>query len=443
MSEVYWSVLPDAAIMPNPFIHIVQVAERAGQLGYHYIPSIRQRTDIARDYICSEFKKLTQNPDDILVQLDCDHDHPTNIIEGLVANDKPVCAAYAVRRNPSNPHPCMWIRDENGILRVPRVVEKKLIKVDITGTGAIAIKRNVFTALDEAGFDLGYWKYQYYPDGTSGSEEVFFNQICASLNIPIFVDGRIETPHWTEAELNGSSWEQYIVDHPIVKREHKVSVIIPQKGRLDKLKVALDSLVATAPEVECIVLVDSGDSESGDFLSSVYPMSKNIIWYFVSNKRPIDKWNHGMMLATGDVMVVAANDVEFGDKWLGYALDALDSVPDGNAMVAFNDTITTPEVSSPHFLMSREYIIKYNGGVLMPPVYKKQFPDVENRLRAQSLGRYVCAKASIVKHLHPLTNTAPWDEIYREGLDTFDEDQKLCAERQKQEFPIVWQPMLK
>lgn len=441
--NVFWSVLPERAILEKPFIYFMRLAEYCGQLGYHYIPLNRMRTDTAREAVCAEFKRLTQNPEDVLVQLDADHIHPFDIVERLAKDDKPIVAALAFRGDPTNPTPCFWLKDKNGLPYNPRTWEKGVIQVSITGSGAIAIKRGVFDKLDKAGFDKMYWFYQYPENGMRVSDEIAINQMAEECGIPVFVDTTLVTPHCSEAYITEDSWREWCADHPVVNREHRVSVIIPQKGRLPQLKKAIDSLLATAPNVECIVMLDSGDSESGDFLANSYGMYKNVVWYFEIDKRPIDKWNHGAEIATGDVIVAAANDVEFGDKWLDYALEALDSVPDGNAMVAFNDTVTTPEVSSPHFLMSREYIVKYNGGVLMPPVYKKQFPDVENRLRAQSLGRYVCAKASIVKHLHPLTNTATMDDIHREGLDTFEEDQKLCAERQKQDFPIVWEATVK
>lgn len=442
MSKVYWSALTERAIMERPFRCFMDMAHRAGELGYEYINNIpRMRPDLARDAICEEFKKRTQNPNDFLVTCDIDHNNPRDLIERLVFNDKPVVAALAVRSNPARPEYCFWIRDENGILKTPRTFKKELIRATIVGTGAIAIKRGVFAALDEAGYDKGYFKYQYHPDGSSSSEEILFSQMLEEIGIPCFVDTRIIIPHWADAELDDTSAEEYYANHPVIVKEHKVSVIIPQWGRIEKFRKALDTLLATAPQVEVIVVIDEDDLESK---AIAYENKDGRVCFLESaEKNPLVKWNYGASKATGDVIVAAANDVEFQDKWLEYALDALGSVPDENAMVAFNDTVTMIEVSSPHFLMTREYITKYNGGVLMPPVYAFQFADVENRLRAQSIGRYVCAKASIVKHLHPMTNTAPHDEIHAQGAyKYFEQDQKLFLARKADNFPIAWQPVV-
>lgn len=441
--QVFWSVLPERSILERPFIHFMQIAERAGINGYHYIPLNRMRTDLARDAVVAEFKRLTQNPDDALVLLDADHNHEVDTIERLVANDKPVCAALAFRSNPSNPSPCFWVRTENGILKTPRTWERGLIRVAVTGTGAIAIKRSVFTALDEAGFDLGYFKYQYHADGTSSSEEIFFSQLLERCSIPVFVDTTLVTPHCADAQIDESSWVEWCADHPVEKREHRVSVIIPQRGRFEKLKVCLESLKRTAPEAEVILVTDIDESDALDE-AGVIPDGVKRFCLGLTPRGAIEKWNHGASLASGDVLMVAANDVVFEENWMPYALDALDSLPDACGVVSVNDGHTTPEVSSPHFLMSRDFAVKYNGGVLMPPCYEMMFPDVEVRHRAQSLGRYATAKMSRVIHDHPLTGSAEIDSIHREGyLKSFDRDRALFLERQKQDFPLTWDAILK
>lgn len=401
------------------------------------------RTDTARDTIVAEFMRLSKDPDDTLVMLDCDHEHPENILETLVNDDAPVVTSLAVRSNPSFPAPCMWKNDSNGIPRIPTEWKEGLDQYDVVGAGAIAIKRSVFEKLKNAGYDQMYFFYQYEPGDTRVSDEIGFSQMCNELQIPMYVDTRIESPHCIAGTLDKTSWKQYCDEHPVVIKEHKVSVVIPQRGRIEKFRKALDTLLSTAPQAEVIVVIDEDDNESWSVAFGEY--SKTPIRFLRStDKSPLAKWNYGASHATGDVIVAASNDVEFQSQWLEYALDALTSVPDDQAMVAFNDTVTTPEVSSPHFLMTRKYIVKYNGGVLMPSCYAFQFADVENRLRAQSLGRYVCAKASIVKHLHPMTNTASKDEIHEQGAyKYFEQDQKLFLSRKTENFPITWEAVVK
>ena len=443
MNQVYWSVLPERATMRQPFINFMRLAERAGTNGFQYVPIPQMRPDVARDYLCSEFKKLTQNPDDVLVQLDVDHNHPVDIIERLVANDKPICAAYAVKSDPGNPIPCMWTRDQNGILRIPRPVAKDLIQVAVTGSGAIAIKRSVFTALDEAGFDKGYWKYQYYPDGTSGSEDIFFSQICEEVGIPVFVDGRIVTPHWTEGELDDTSYEQWCVDNPVVHREHKTSVIIPTRGRYEKLKACLESLKRTAPEAEVILVIDIDEADMMDDLDIPEGVCQ-VVWG-LTRHTPIEKWNYGATLASGDILMLASNDVFFHADWLKWALDAFTSLPGEEGVVGTNDLRTTGYVSSPHYLASRKWLMENYGGVLACPAYKFSFIDYDICHKAKLTNNYVWAQGSVVSHDHPQTNSAEIDEVHREGYlaGSFEEDKALFLERQKQGFPVVWDGVLK
>ena len=219
-------------------------------------------------------------------------------------------------------------------------------------------------------------------------------------------------------------------------------MIIPQRGRFEKLKDCIDSLFLYSRDAEIIIVADDDERST---LEELAPLTGTKRYYpDLIQKRALDKWNLGATVATGDVLVVAANDCEFKEGWSEEALKVLDGLPDGNGMVGFNDTHTDPRVSSPHFLMTREYVMKYNGGVLMPPCYDMMFCDVENRLRAQSLGRYAPAYKSVVIHNHPMTKSAEIDSVHQEGyLKSFDSDKVLFERRTKDGFPIVWEPVLK
>lgn len=438
--QVWFTVLPERAIMEKPFRKFMQVAVRSGELGYHYLDVPRMRTDCARDYAVEQFLKVSENPYDTLVMLDCDHKNHPYVVERLVAHDKPVVAAVAVRSNPLAPELCHWKRDENGQLYIPRTVEGKLERVAITGAGAIAIKRSVFTTLIERGFDKGLWKYQYHPNGDSSSEEIFFGQVCENEGIEVYVDTGLEAPHWIDGELNLSSHDEWVKDHPApVRREHKVSVIVPQYKRYEKFEKCFRSLIETAPKAEIIIVIDPDDEKTLEILAP-YDVVKIVT---DKRERAIDKWNIGASKATGDILMVAANDVVFESGWYENALKAFDTLPNGG-MVSVNDTHTDPNVSAPHFLMSRDFIIKHNGGVLMPPCYDRQYPDVENMYKAKSLGMYEIALDSIVRHDHPLTGSAKVDEVHQEMfMVSFDADKELCRNRMAQGFPIVWDAVIK
>lgn len=213
MSEpaVYWSVLPDKTIGEYAFIACLALASRAGNMGYSYITANCQRTDVARNRLCSAFRKIAEHPNDVLVMLDCDHTHPHDIIERLVANDpaKGVVGALAFRRG--EPYfPCFFMRGENGTIQQPLQFTGGLMPCTIVGTGAIAIRRWVLDKLAESGYDVPFL-YEYndlmHQTGEYQSEDVSFGYRCEKVGISHWCDTGLVTPHLTTSAIDQHTWE--------------------------------------------------------------------------------------------------------------------------------------------------------------------------------------------------------------------------------------------
>ena len=443
--RVFWSCPPDRTVTDKQFVHFLRLAEEAGRREFIYIPQFRKRTDIARDDIVAEFLRLSSDPEDTLVMLDADHWHPHNVIERLASACKPIVTALAFKSNPEEPLPCMWLRDENGLLSVPRTWPRdSLFQVAIGGAGAIAIQRQVFLKFIKHGWDRMFFFYEYLPDGTRTSDEVGLYSMAEQLGIPAFVDTGIVTPHCVEGVVDETSYLDWSKDHPVAEpKTHKISIIIPQRGRIEQLKQTLQSLYESGAlgEHEAVLVVDDDDSDS----KNLYLLHPHIYRVIVDpGLTPVEKWNEGAQWVNGDVLMLGANDIVFDKDWLKHALSALRTLPDEQGVVGTNDGYTNGEASSPHFLATREFLVQHNGGVLCVPHYHAAFPDVEICEKARELGLYRFAKASRVIHKHPQTNSAPVDEIHERGfLRWYDTDRLVWLERQAKGYPIDFEPVLK
>lgn len=222
MSEIFWSILPERSVGEYAFMAAMAVASRAGNMGYSYITSNSQRTDVARNRLCNAFRKVASDPDDVLVMLDCDHVHPHDIIEQLVSYDPKhgVVGALAFRRGEPF-FPCFFIRGENGKLLQPFQFTGGLMKCTIVGTGAIAIRRWVLDAIVEAGYPAPF-VYEYnesmHETGEYESEDIHFGRICEQIGISHYVDTGLVTPHLTTSAIDKTTWDlkvqQLIVNHP-------------------------------------------------------------------------------------------------------------------------------------------------------------------------------------------------------------------------------------
>ena len=91
------------------------------------------------------------------------------------------------------------MRDENGAIRILEEVPEGIVEVAMVGTGAVAIQRQVFEQLDEAGYPWPYFRYIYKAGSdVLPSEDIYFGECCEAAGIPHYLDSTVETPHLTE-----------------------------------------------------------------------------------------------------------------------------------------------------------------------------------------------------------------------------------------------------
>lgn len=192
---------------------LLDVAMQSGRDGFTRLRWPYSRTDIARNGLVEMFLAESQEDDDVLVMLDDDHLFPPDVVRRLVRHNVPVVGALAFRRGVPY-FPCMFVRVEGGYGVVGQW-DPGLHEVAMVGTGAIAIRRHVFTQLDDAGFPWPYFRYQYPAgDRVLPSEDIYFSQTCEKAGVQIYCDTTFCIPHLTSATVDEQSWQQWQEDHP-------------------------------------------------------------------------------------------------------------------------------------------------------------------------------------------------------------------------------------
>jgi len=219
MPKVYWAMLLERTVSDTAVQSALDVAADAGRNGYLRLQIPYCRTDLARNTLAKGFQAQSTDPRDTLVMLDNDHIHPHDVIERLVAHDKPVVGGLAFRRG--EPYfPCAFMRSSSGRLGNLLDYPKGLMQVALTGTGAIAIQRHVFDELDEAGYAWPYFRYLYHAgDPVLPSEDMYFGQCCESAGIEHWLDTTLVSPHLTTSQVDEESWRLWIEDHPQMRSD--------------------------------------------------------------------------------------------------------------------------------------------------------------------------------------------------------------------------------
>jgi len=214
MPNIYWSVLWERNSPWEATDALLNLAMEAGQYGYIRIQMGYTRTDNARNRITRAFCRATDDPDAVVIMLDNDHKHPGGLLTRLASRPEDIVAALAFRRSPPY-DPLFYVRDESGNLRQPAEWEPGAVYYcQAVGTGAIAIKRRVFTALEAAGFTWPWFRYEYPEGDIHPTEDLYFCRLCEQAGVTVACDTGAVIPHLAVQEIDQTTWAGYMQAHP-------------------------------------------------------------------------------------------------------------------------------------------------------------------------------------------------------------------------------------
>jgi hypothetical protein len=165
------------------------------------------RTDLARHRMAEE---LLRGDHTHLIMLDCDHNHPADIVQRLcrwVDDDatREVVAGLTFRR--CEPHdPLCFIRNGDNWY-APTEWPTGLWQVNAVGTGAICIARTVFERIPQPWF---YYDYSNVEHDAWPTEDLAFCARCTDANIKIWVDTTTVSPHMGMAWIDEKAFRDYL-----------------------------------------------------------------------------------------------------------------------------------------------------------------------------------------------------------------------------------------
>lgn len=225
--QVYWTALMERSIMDQPVQSLLMIAGYNANLGYAFLTSGYQRTDLARNYMARTFLQHSKNPNDVLIMLDCDHYHPMDIVQRLAEHSPEIGVVGALYYRRGEPYdPLFYVRDDKGRMRVV-TTPSGLMQGTIIGTGAIAIKRWVFEALEDAGLGYPWFQYDYEKHTEQEgfqSEDVYFGLQCEKIGIHHYCDASITSDHLILTRINRSSFDAFVATHPEYISSEQISI---------------------------------------------------------------------------------------------------------------------------------------------------------------------------------------------------------------------------
>lgn len=217
----------------------------------------------------------------------------------------------------------------------------------------------------------------------------------------------------------------------------KVSVVLPSRGRAAQARRCVERLLATTRGYALeVVVVTDGCRETSEALR---PLADRLVELPRRSGAPA-AWNAGAAAATGEIIVLGADDLWWGHGWIGEMLERMAELPDGDGLVGFNDLARDGDELATHYAISRRFMVEHLGGVLACPAYRHYYIDNEANVRAKLAGRFTWARFCLVEHRHPLYGKAEMDTVYAETMGLIEQDGETFLRRAAAGFPDDYKP---
>lgn len=207
--KVFWAPLVVPGIEPDAVLSLLHVAEHSARCGFSRFEVGYNATDQARNLLTLAFLEASTSPDDVLVMLDTDHLYPADVVMKLAQHHRPVVGALYFGRKA--PFEAMFFeRNGSGELVKPSKWRKPGVECAMVGTAAMAIRRDVFDKLQNAGFEYPWFRYEYVDQSRHRpSEDMYFGKICEKTGIPHYVDTTLDIPHLQPIGIAREHYEFY------------------------------------------------------------------------------------------------------------------------------------------------------------------------------------------------------------------------------------------
>lgn len=215
----------------------------------------------------------------------------------------------------------------------------------------------------------------------------------------------------------------------------ELAIIVPVLRRPQNVRPLLESIHASVPDAHVIFVADPDDETEiaeiklfQECLEALY--GDLTISLLTDAGNYAEKINLAVHVCDEPLIFFGADDLRFTAGWLDAAKAAMAG---GAQVIGVNDLLPRRRHHATHFLVTREYAIQPTIDNERPgPLftgYRHNFVDDELIATATKRGVYRYAGESRVEHLHPQGRSAPDDDTYKKGRESFRTDKAMFLGR--------------
>lgn len=216
----------------------------------------------------------------------------------------------------------------------------------------------------------------------------------------------------------------------------RTALILPTLGRPEQAAKCVEQLLRTS-SADVVIITPIRETVSDVWTRDyrhIMQSDRVICIDTIGSVNASDGWNLGLRKnPTYDAYFLAADDIWAHDGWHNEVLRVHKET--GAGMVGINDMHSDGNIMATHYWMTRDFIVKHNGGVMSCPWYRSWCMDLETTERAKRAGQYVYAEHAKVEHRHVQWNAALMDDTYKLAKPKHIYDQVVCDYRRRHGWP--------
>ena len=202
-----------------------------------------------------------------------------------------------------------------------------------------------------------------------------------------------------------------------------IAILIPTYFRTHGLRKLLQSIKDTAPLVHPVVIAEPDDKQA-PIIASRFGATFSTC---PPRRGSGAAWNLALAIApVSDGYILGADDCYYLPGWYEALIQCVDA-NGGSGLFGLNDGTGVQ-----HYMMTRDFIIEHNGGVMVMPYYRGWYQDREACERARRVGKYFFAIDAKMRH--------NW---HGSATNHYEKDgERLFRERIAAGFPDNYPPIL-
>lgn len=216
----------------------------------------------------------------------------------------------------------------------------------------------------------------------------------------------------------------------------KIDIVIPSKGRVEKLTNCLNSIFMSARNTPINLYLYFSVTDELEYFKKFFQYIDEVKLKVVENYRVPDFWNGHMKETQSDVMMYLNDDVLLYDNTLELMKKKFEER--GLDMVLGLSQANLPEdqaLPGAFGVIGKEFMDRFPNREVFCKDYERFFIDKELMLFAQSVGQFHFDREIKIQHLHPLFGGKE-DDTHKDVRKYIDKDR--MTHRRRQALGYLW-----